>query len=422
LPAGSAICVGLSGGVDSVVLLHLLHRLAPRHGWRLSALHVHHGISPNADAWVDFCAGLCTALAVPLQIERVDIASLRHLGVEAAARALRHAAFTRQSADFVALAHHADDQAETLLLQLLRGAGVKGLAAMPLLTVEKNGPRLLRPLLDVAREDVLAYTTTHGLRWIEDESNADIAYARNFLRHRILPQLELIYPACRQTLQRGARHFAEADALLEELALQDVGGVWEATLPVARLTALSRLRAGNLLRSFLAARGAPMPQAAQLDQMLVQLASPRDDAGVCVDYGGWQVRRYQARVHVMPRLEPFDPGCCVPWQGAAHIYWQPLGRDLGFRRMLGQGISLERLQRADVVLRLRRGGESLRPSPHAANRTLKNLLQQHRIPPWQRERLPLLYCGEALVCVVGVAIAAEWQARPDEAGIVPGWG
>src|SRR3989339_2289440 len=141
LPAHSSILIGLSGGIDSVVLLHLLHRLAPRFFWRLSALHVHHGISPNADAWADFCAGLCAQYAIPLHIERVDIAPLREHGIEAAARKLRHAAFARQACDFVALAHHADDQAETLLLQLLRGAGVKGAAAMPVLS-RVEGPLL----------------------------------------------------------------------------------------------------------------------------------------------------------------------------------------------------------------------------------------------------------------------------------------
>src|SRR5450756_2743712 len=155
LPAHSSILIGLSGGVDSVVLLHLLHKLSTRFSWQLSALHVHHGISPNADAWSDFCADLCARLHISLHIERVDIAPLREHGIEAAARKLRHAAFAEQSCDFVAVAHHADDQAETLLLQLLRGAGVRGASAMPVLSLSKwpllarrsGSPNILRPLL-----------------------------------------------------------------------------------------------------------------------------------------------------------------------------------------------------------------------------------------------------------------------------------
>src|SRR5512146_476912 len=194
LPKRSHILIGLSGGMDSVVLLHLLHSLAPRFDWRLSALHVHHGISPNAGDWADFCAGLCAQYDIPLQIEHVDIAPLRNEhGIEAAARKLRHAAFARHSCDFVALAHHADDQAETLLLQLLRGAGIRGAAAMPVLS-KAEGPVLsrvegplfkpaaahalatVRPLLDIPRNALLEYALQHALRWVEDESNADDRY------------------------------------------------------------------------------------------------------------------------------------------------------------------------------------------------------------------------------------------------------
>src|SRR5512146_3262 len=220
LPKRSHILIGLSGGMDSVVLLHLLHSLAPRFDWRLSALHVHHGISPNAGDWADFCAGLCAQYDIPLQIEHVDIAPLRNEhGIEAAARKLRHAAFARHSCDFVALAHHADDQAETLLLQLLRGAGLRGVAAMPVLSKVEgpvlkpsaaHGHAVLRPLLDVPRGRLLEYARLHALQWVEDESNADDRYPRNFLRHRLLPLLEQSFPAYRDTLTRSAMHFAEA--------------------------------------------------------------------------------------------------------------------------------------------------------------------------------------------------------------------
>jgi len=466
LPAHSSILIGLSGGVDSVVLLHLLHRIAPRFSWQLSALHVHHGISPNADAWADFCAGLCADSGVPLQIERVDIAPLREHGIEAAARKLRHAAFSGQKCDFVVLAHHADDQAETLLLQLLRGAGVKGAAAMPfvrraaahtpsLLRGEGDkaqSPALLRPLLHCSRREILDYATAQGLRWIEDESNADDSYPRNFLRHRLLPLLEEKFPACRDTLARSAQHFAEASELLDDLArldaqsqlplpsggeitsdlAVDVGqpsrmasgsiragerGGGHATLEVSRLQSLSRLRAKNLLRHFLHGIGAPMPQTVQLDDMLHQLCGARQDAAVCIAYGDWQVHRYQGRAYALRALGEFDGSIALPWQGESELVWPALNARLIFEHAQGTGISLAKLQRAPVTLRLRQGGETLRPHPNAATRTLKNLLQEQHIPPWQRERLPLLYCGDELVCVAGVAIAVEYQAVADEAGI-----
>lgn len=418
LPAHSSILIGLSGGVDSVVLLHVLHKLAARFSWQLSALHVHHGISPNADAWADFCAGLCARHYISLHVERVDIAPLRAHGVEAAARQLRHAAFARQRCDFAALAHHADDQAETLLLQLLRGAGVRGAGAMPLLAGEDCSPRLLRPLLHCSRQEIVDYAVAHGLRWVEDESNADDSYPRNFLRHRVLPLLDQKFPCYRATLARSAQHFAEASGLLDELAQRDAAQAIDGgTLAVAALQALSPPRAKNLLRYFLHHVGAPMPQAAQLDDMLHQLTCARADAAVCVAYGGWQVRRYAGRVYALPALGGFDRNLVLPWHGETVLGWPALHTHLYFSHTQGAGVSLAKLQHAPVTLRLRHGGETLRPHPNAATRTLKNLLQEHHVPPWRRDRLPLLYCGEELVCVPGVAIAAEYQAAAAEAGV-----
>jgi tRNA(Ile)-lysidine synthase len=344
------------------------------------------------------------------------------------ARKLRHAAFARQPCDFVALAHHADDQAETLLLQLLRGAGVRGASAMPMLAGRAGSPNLprrgscalwvLRPLLHCSRQEILDYAAAHDLHWIEDESNADDNYPRNFLRHRVLPLLSEKFPAYRDTLARSAQHFAEASSLLDELAQQDAAQTIEGkTLAVAALQALSPPRAKNLLRYFLHGLSAPMPQAVQLDDMLQQLCNAREDAAVCIAYGDWQVRRYQGKAYVLRALGEFDQSLVLPWHGESELDWPALHARLHFKHTKSSGISLAKLQRAPVTLRLRHGGETLRPYPNAATRTLKNLLQEHHVPPWQRDRLPLLYCGDELVCVPGVAIAAEYQAVADEAGI-----
>ena len=439
IPVHSSILIGLSGGVDSVALLHLLHKLAPRFSWQLSALHVHHGISPNADAWSDFCADLCARHHISLHIERVDIAPLREHGIEAAARKLRHAAFAEQPCDFVAVAHHADDQAETLLLQLLRGAGVRGASAMPVLSQSKrlqfaertDSVSLIRPLLHCSRQEILDYAAAHQLHWIEDESNANDSYPRNFLRHRVLPLLGERFPAYRDTLARSAHHFAEASSLLDELAQQDAPDLFpspasgrgargegdEFSLEVSRLQSLSQPRAKNLLRYFLHSCGTTMPQAVQLDDMLQQLCGAREDAAVCIAYGDWQVRRYQGKVYALHALGEFDHGIILPWHGEAGLDWPALAARLRFTRTQGAGISLAKLQRAPVTLRLRSGGETLRPYPHAATRTLKNLLQEHHVPPWLRDRLPLLYCGDELVCVPGVAVAAEYQVAAGEVGV-----
>lgn len=419
VPAHGSILVGLSGGVDSVVLLHMLHILSARYDWQLSALHVHHGISRNADAWAKFCAGLCERDRIPFHVEKVDIAPLRAHGIEAAARKLRIAAFSRQTSDYVALAHHADDQAETLLLQMLRGAGVRGAGAMPVLARRAASPALLRPLLHCARSEILDYAAAQGLQWVEDESNANDSYPRNYLRHRVMPLLSAHFPAYRETLGRSARHFAEATQLLDELAKQDAGQALEGNeMRVGALRALPLTRAKNLLRYFLHMQGAPMPQSAHLDEMLRQLCDARQDAAVEVRVGEFQLRRYRDSVYVLPETAEFDRALSLPWQGEAMLDWVPLAKRLHFSRTTGTGISFRKLQRAPVTLRLRNGAEVIRPHPAAAKRTLKNLLQQHHIPPWERVRLPLLFCGEDLACVVGVAIDADYLADESEDGVL----
>lgn len=420
IPAGSTILVGLSGGMDSVVLLHLLNLLAPRFHWNITALHVHHGISPNADYWARFCDGLCDGLNISLTVEHVDIKPLRAHGLEAAARKLRHLAFARQSCDFVALAHHADDQVETLLLQLLRGAGVKGASAMPQLSGHRGAHRTIRPLLHCSRREILDYAAAQGLDWIEDESNANQDYPRNFLRHKVLPLLGEKFPAYRDTLSRSAQHFAEAAELQDDLARIDAADVLAGdTLAVAGFRALSQIRAKNLLRFFLYQLGAPMPQVVQLDDMLRQLCGARSDAAVCVGFGsGWQLRRYQGKAYVLRALGEFDRNPVVSWREEAELGWPALNARVEFHHAVGQGISLAKLQDQPVTLRLRQGGEALCPHLHGSTRTLKNLLQEHSVPPWLRERLPLLYCGDELVCVPGVAIAAAYQAVEGEAGLL----
>ncbi len=235
-----------------------------------------------------------------------------------------------------------------------------------------------------------------------------------------MPLLGEKFPAYRDTLTRSAQHFAEASSLLDELAQQDAAQAMQhGTLAVAALQSLSLPRAKNLLRFFLHQSAAPMPQAVQLDDMLHQLCGAREDAAVCVVYGGgeWQVRRYRGRVYVLRAPEQCDRQYLAHWQGEAELAWPALNARVTFHRGAGAGISLVKLRGKHVTLRLRQGGEGLRPAPTAVTRTLKNLLQEHHVPPWQRDRLPLLFCGTDLVCVAGVAIAAEYQAKVGEAGI-----
>jgi tRNA(Ile)-lysidine synthase len=293
------------------------------------------------------------------------------------------------------------------------------LSKRPVLARRAGFPALLRPLLHCSRKEILDYAAAHGLQWIEDESNSNDSYPRNFLRHRVMPLLEQHFPAYRDTLGRSAQHFAEANDLLDELANQDAGQAMDGNaMRLAALRELSPARAKNLLRYFLHAQGAPMPQSVHLEEMLRQLCDARQDAAVDIRCGDHQIRRYRDKVYLLPAATGFDHDFALSWQGEAILEWPPLATRLHFSRTTGAGVSLQKLQRAPLTLRLRKGSETLRPHPAAAKRTLKNLLQQFHIPPWQRERLPLLYCGEELVCVAGLAIDAEYQALENEDGVL----
>lgn len=274
LKPGAQVRVAFSGGVDSVVLIHLLAQLAPRFPFTLSALHVHHGLNPKADAWAEFCLALCARLHVPCEVVRVKVPRKSAQGLEAAARTARYTALCKPGADAVALAHHLDDQAETVLFQLLRGGEPRALAAMPEVRMHDGMP-LLRPLLGVPKSALIAHARRHRLRWVEDDSNLDTALARNALRQDILPLLEKHFPDYRERLAGAARRMAEVAALLENMAGQDSQGHPLGELDCAELKTLPETRARNLLAHFLRAQGVALPRPAALGEMLRQLVEAR---------------------------------------------------------------------------------------------------------------------------------------------------
>ena len=420
--------LALSGGADSVVLLDILAQLRASLHFQLSALYVNHQISPNAARWAEFCAGLCAGREIPFKAVKVDIPHQSGESLEALARAARYRAFSEQQADFVVLAQHLDDQAETLLLQLLRGAGAKGLSGMGAISkgaemtvkVLADTPHYIRPLLDVPRKTILDYAKARGLQWVEDESNVDIAYDRNYLRHQVLPLVERRFPGYRETFARTSRNLAESVQLMDDLARLDcAGAIVDGRLRVDVLRDLSEARAKNLLRYWLAGQGVSMTSAGRLENMLQQLRSLRDDAQIHIGLGDAIIRRYRGEAHVeKTRLLAPQQELALTWsfQDVLEVPWAA-GR-LVLERVEGRGLSFAKLTAAPVTVRLRRGGERLRPDCRRPTRSLKNLLQEAGVPPWQRQRLPLLFCGEKLVFVPGIGTECECQASESEIGVV----
>lgn len=286
-----SVVVGFSGGLDSMVLLHAASISARDSGFELSAIHVHHGLNASADAWSEFSAQVCLEWGVPLRVVHVNVPRSSGEGVEAAARRLRHKVLIDHSADWILLAHHADDQAETVLHNLLRGTGVRGAGAM-----RASQGRVLRPLLGLGRDALLVYARSHRLVWVEDESNADCRYTRNFLRHEILPRITARFPKAGEQLAAAAARFSEADSLLEELASLDLrGSSPEFPLPLRLIRELSDSRARNLLRALLSWHHVQAPDQPRLHEFVRQLQTAGSDRHPRIDLaryslwceGGW---------------------------------------------------------------------------------------------------------------------------------------
>ena len=287
---------------------------------------------------------------------------------------------------------------------------------------KQNGAPIVRPLLDVPRAALLAYAKKHRLNWIEDESNLDEAFARNYLRHAVLPVIEQRFPAYRQTLTRAAGHFAEADSLLDELAAIDLAtAVRNGKLKLALLQQFSPTRAKNLLRAYFAAQGLPPLDTDRLRDWLRQILNARGDSQMALDVAGLVLRRYRGDIWIEPATRCLAADWQVVWRGERELAVPELNGMWSMLPVQNEGLSAEKLGATPLTLRLRQGGEKLKPDCKRPRRSLKHLLQEAAIPAWQRERLPLLYSGETLVAAPGIGIDCAYQAKPGEIGLRFRW-
>jgi tRNA(Ile)-lysidine synthase len=414
-----ALCVAFSGGVDSTALLAALARLH-KPALRLRALHVDHQLRPDSQLWSAHCRRTARALGVRIQVCRIGVPRARGGSLEAAARRARYAALAAalRGGEVLLTAHHEDDQLETVLLQLLRGAGVAGLAAMPAVA-PFAGTVLVRPLLSVAHQELLDWVSSQGLSWVEDDSNAQEQLDRNYLRHNVLPRLRARWPAAAATVARSARHAAEAQRLLDQLAEHDAAqAAVGAALSAKVLRRLSPERRRNALRYWIAAAGLLAPSSRQLEQLCGPLLDARRDAQPSLAWQGARMRREVDLLHLQAHARSPRAGKRAPHDAPLTWRWA-LRRPL--RLPGGRGaLRLEPAARGPLSLaalppvltvRQRRGGERLRPVPGGPRRTLKGLLQEARVPLEERARLPLIFAGETLLAVGERWLDATVQAH-----------
>ncbi|NLR55815.1 tRNA lysidine(34) synthetase TilS [Citrobacter freundii] len=414
-----SILVAFSGGLDSTVLLHQLVQWRAQHPEvALRAIHIHHGLSPHADSWVQHCESVCMQWQVPLVVERVHLED-DGLGIEAQARRARYQAFaqTLLPGEVLMTAQHLDDQCETFLLALKRGSGPAGLSAMG-----ENSPfagtQLIRPLLAQTREALEAWARQHELCWIEDESNQDDTYDRNFLRLRVTPLLQQRWPHFAQAVARSAALCAEQESLLDELLASDLADCITAhgTLLLVPLMMVSDVRRAALLRRWLAGLNAPMPSRDGLERIWQEVALAREDASPCFRLGEYEVRRYQSQLWWVKSVDG-QSETVIPW-----LEWKTplaLPAGLGSVQLISAGELRMPQEDETVSIRFKAPG-LLHIVGRNGGRKLKKIWQEKGIPPWRRDTTPLLFYGETLIAAAGVFVTREGAAE-DEEGVSLVW-
>jgi len=423
-PAGATgLVVALSGGADSAGLLAAASALDSRvRGLRVRAVHIDHGLQTAAASFVQACAALCERLHIPLTVIRVEVPAPPGASIEAAARDARYAGLEQElePGECLLTAHHSEDQAETLLLQALRGAGLKGMSAMPICRPLGRGWHL-RPLLDVPQSELLAFGARVAGASVIDPMNENLRFDRGYLRRRVWPLIGSRWPGAAATLARTARHVADAQELLDRAAAADVGRLRDGdALSVPGLRAMSARERINALRFWLFDANVEPPTTRRLNEALRQIFEAKADHSPSIVWGDHALRRYRRRVFLTdahpPRLE-----------GTRHWRVAPdsrvdLGSNSGTLRWAAQtgGIDARRLPDT-VIVRRRDGGEILKPGAKAKSQSVQHLCQSHGVLPWMRDALPLVFAGDALIAVADLWVDARWCVAPFEPGLAVVW-
>lgn len=403
------LAVAYSGGLDSSVLLHLACLYAKQFQVPLYAYHVNHGLSPNATRWEQHCAQTCARLEIPFRSKNVKVEN-QGQGIEAVARNLRYQALGElchlDNVNLILLAHHLDDQAETMLMQLFRGTGLRGLAGMD----EYNfAPKLLgltkvavaRPLLHEAKRTLVDYAINSKLTNIEDESNLSTLFTRNVVRHQLMPIVEELFPNFSERLLRTSQHVREAQKLLDEVAGNDLENCGENNvLDLVKMAQLSVDRVNNLFRHWLVMNLVQLPSTAKIAEIQAQLWHARDDARVEIRHADYSICRYDRKIYLIDHrhINTQDGDLYYTWRGESEKYFPSLKGSLIFKESK-TGVSSAFLKQAEMVIRHRQKGARLRLAKNRPSRDLKSHFQTAKIPFWQRENLPYIYINGQLFFV-----------------------
>ncbi|KPJ95343.1 MAG: hypothetical protein AMJ53_02915 [Gammaproteobacteria bacterium SG8_11] len=411
--------VAYSGGIDSHVLLFALsHIQGQLSEFDIQAVHIDHQLSPLSSQWSEHCQQVCRQLQVPFQCLVVNAKAASGESPEAKAREARYQAFKSllTTNDCLLTAHHQDDQAETLLLQLLRGSGPRGLAAMPGYSKLGEG-QMSRPLLNLTREQIHQYAQAHQLQWIDDISNDNPAFDRNFLRLQVIPLLKQRWPALAKTVSRSAQLCADTIAIMDAVANEDLQHVIYGScerLSITRLQLLSRERQHNVVRLWLDSLNLSCPSQKTLHHIWSQVIDTSPESNPRLQWPGAEVRRYRDHLFAMPAMADFNNQQRIAWTLEQTLSIAGVGR---IRAIPAEGQGLKKRLLQAVTIRFRQGGERCKLPKRAGEHSLKNIFQELGVVPWMRERIPLFYVGDQLAAIGDLLICVGFAAQSNEEGL-----
>lgn len=414
------LTVAFSGGVDSHVLLHQLAQLhQPDDVIVLDAIYINHNLSAYSEDWGVHCETICKSLDIPYKQINVQAKALAGESPEEKARLVRYQAFESemQINHWLLTAQHQEDQAETLLLQLLRGSGADGLAAMPFKRTLGSGMHY-RPLLKISKEQIVTFANENTLQWIDDPSNQDQNIARNYLRHTIMPALKSKWPETTSMLSRSSNWLAESSNLMEEIAEQDYQLCKSdyQSLKITELNQLSLSHQKNLLRYWFHLLGLQRPGVEKLNVIFEEIIGAREDANPCLNWQGISIRRYQNKLYITATLSDIDTSWQMNWDLNSALNLSDNWASITSMKVAEGGLSNKLLGQV-LTVKVRSGGEHCHPVERSKSRSLKKLFHEYSVPPWLRDRWPLLYLGERLIAVPGLFICKGFEAQSTEVGI-----
>ena len=418
------ILVAFSGGVDSVVLLDVLSRNASSFNINLSALHVHHGLHPDADEWSNFCLGFCNDRNISAEVVKVSVDRRSKYGIEGEARAQRHAALLGRDPEFIAFAHHFDDQVETFMLKIGRGAGLDGLTGMKSMREDfASGKKLIRPMLQVHRTEIEQYARDRDLTWVEDDSNRDVSFDRNYLRYSLLPEVRRRLPTFNAGVRSVIDNLGGALELLSEVAGQDIEALKceSGGIDLERLAQLSNARQKNIILELFKQQGLQFPSRAQVAEALRQCHDAQSSAMVNISTSSGSIRRYRKKLFVLPRQQAVDSGWSQLWNGRGRVVLPSGLGALEFRPSNGEGLAIKPDELGKVAISFSVPGGRFSLGIDRPQRPLKKIWQAMGIPPWRRGLVPLVHVGSRIAYVGDVGVSGSFFAEDGEKSWKVAW-